>query len=100
MADRHVRPGEGGWNVETQNGPQNAQAEGSQEQAIARAEREVAADGGGTVLIYNQDGKVRQTRTVEANELGEVKNTITEAGQQAKGLAQDAVDRAKKTFGN
>jgi hypothetical protein len=100
MAERHVRPGEGGWHIETQSGPQGGSAEGSQEQAVARAEREVAGEGGGSVLIYNQDGKVRETRTVQADELGQVKNTVSEASEQAKGLAQDAVDRAKKAFGD
>ena len=100
MADRHVRPGEGGWRVETLDGPQNDVGDDTQQKAIARAQREVAASGGGIVHVYNQEGKVRESRTVEADDLGEVRNTVREAGEQAKGLADDVADRAKKAFGS
>ncbi len=70
MADRDVKPTDDGWQV-LKKGAQRASAKApTQVEAVARATEIVAKDGGGKVVVYGTDGKVRESQTVKSGERG------------------------------
>ena len=98
MADRDVKPTDDGWQV-LKKGAQRASAKApTQVEAVARATEIVAKDGGGKVVVYGTDGKVREPQTVKSGEddstAEAAKNTAkaTAAGASATGKA--AADKA------
>ncbi len=100
MADRDVKPTDDGWQV-LKKGAQRASAKApTQVEAVARATEIVSNDGGGKVVVYGTDGKVRESQTVQAGadtatEAPKNAAKATAAGARATGKA--AADKAGKT---
>src|SRR3954470_4520679 len=102
MADRYVVPTEDGWQVQKK-GAQRASAKAAtQAEAVERATEIVTNDGGGKVVVYGTDGKVRETHTVAAGDdvaPETTKATAKATGQGAKQTAQAAGQGAAKSAG-
>lgn len=64
---RHVVPARGGgWDVKKPGSDRASVHTATQADAVARARRIVANNGGGEVRIHGQDGRIRKADTVAA----------------------------------
>lgn len=68
MSERHVVPShgpQGGWKVVGASAGSTESRTKTQAGAIADAEHELERSGGGEVLVHDEDGQVREKRTVK-----------------------------------
>ncbi len=62
--ERHVVPGENGWDIVKPNAGRSSGHRDTQAEAIERAREIVHNSGGGEVVIHGRDGKIRDSDTI------------------------------------